>query len=181
MKRTPKPIKGLKKKYHGINEHRLKDNPMEAQALLSFQKLAESAAGFNDSTDALDNLLHVPGVHAVATTGRRRDACTMIQWLGSPVGFAWLVDTFGLEVTRAMQRRSTGGSVKPGQVYASQDSHDRKVERKVIVVALRYGVNHALYRTGPNTHWGVRNVATRRLSYVYERRLLDPTQWKLVP
>jgi hypothetical protein len=182
VKRTKKPLKELKKENYGIHEHRLKDNPMEAQALLSFQKLNASTAGPMNNRDVVDTLVHHAHVEAYATSGQRRDVCTVIQWLGSPVGFAWLVDTFGLEVTRAMRGRVEHDSaIQLGQVYRSLDHRDVKVGRTVTVERLRYGVNTVGYRTGAHTPWAVRSSTTGRLSYVYERRLLDKTQFELVP
>ena len=117
MKRTKKPIKNLKTRNYGIHEHRLEGNPMEAKALLSFQKLNESTAGAMRDLDVIDTLVHVHQVQAVATTQQRREVCSVIQWLGSPVGFGWLVDTFGLEIMREMQERvasATGRSTITG-------------------------------------------------------------------
>jgi len=180
MKKTKKPIKDLKLKNHGIHTHRLKDNPREAKALLAFQALNERTAGPVDQRDVIDHLVHAHLVEAIATTQQRREVCTVIQWLGSPVGFAWLVDTFGLEVVREMRERHGGSEIKPGQVYRSRDARDKKKGRTVTVERLRYDTGHVLYRRGPSTPWACRSSTSGRISYIAECRLLDSTSWELV-
>lgn len=167
----------IKKRHQGRNAHRYRDNPLERKIALAWQE-------FNEPQDHLGHLLHPPTsrLRAPEVSDRdRKTANTVIQWLGSPVGFSWLCDTFGLEIVRATQERGRGGrKVEIGQVYASQDHRDKKKGRTVTVERLRYGYGHRLYKVGPYAEWAVRSSTTGRLSYVKEERLLDPTKWKLI-
>jgi hypothetical protein len=171
VKRGKVNLKKLKARYKGLHEHRLKDNPLEAQIIAAWQQANLDAMGPYTS-DLLKHILgdahhgHVPLLLA-------RRVATALQWLGSPVGFAWLVDTLGLEVVREMQLRSSGGqTVEPGQIYRQV-----KGGRRVVVEKRRYGHGSFLFILGPNTHWTVRNELTGRRSYIRERILLDESKW----
>jgi len=169
------------KKWQGLNPHRYEGNPLEHKLALAWEKLNAEKGPSNDKT-LLDDLLtdYLLTTSWRSTGHERLIACTLIQWLGSPVGFGWLVDTLGLEVVRSMLARSEGGgvAVKPGQVYASQEK--RYVGRKVVVECLRpRPPRNLLYRVGGNAHWTVRNSENGRRSYIYERILLSPNKWRL--
>jgi len=169
-------VSKLPKKWTGLHPHRLKDNALEKKTALAWAALN---AGDRSTLDYLMDVTNKGNIRA--TDHERLTACTLVQWLGSPVGFAWLVDTFGLAVMREMQERVASGeahAVRPGQVYRSLDNRDKG--REVTVERLRYDVTSRLYRRGDNTHWAVRSSTTGRMSYIYERRLLDTTQWMLV-
>jgi len=165
MKREKKPLKALKLGNYGIHEHRLADNPMEAKALLAFQKLNKSTAGPMRHRDVIDHLVHHHQVEAFAGENQRRSVCTVIQWLGSPVGFAWLVDTFGHEIVEEMKGRAGTQAVQVGEVYAATGGNDTR--------RLRVESKHA------EGVWACRNLATSRLSYNKETTLLHG-RWKRV-
>lgn len=168
----------LVSRHKGFHTHRLKDNPLEAKILAAWQE-ANLAASSPRGGDLLDIISHIDS--SIPTYRSQQEAtlvATVLQWLGSPAGFAWLVDTLGLEVVRAMRHRTEGGAqVAPGQIYRVSRGCDA---RQVVVERMRYGVDHALFRLGPNTHWTVQNGDTGRRSYIRERILLDENVWKLV-
>jgi len=179
VKRGKVDIKKLKVRYKGFHEHRLKDNPLEAQIAMAWQAANDAAScpgGIGTTRDLADSVVCVPG-RGIALDYDAKVAATVLQWLGSPVGFAWLVDTLGLEIVREMQMRPARGQapyVEPGQTYQFQG---KRGGRKVTVEKLRHGVGTPLFRMGPSTHWTVRNSETGRRSYVYERILLDRKVW----
>jgi hypothetical protein len=172
--------RGLKKRYQGHHVNRLPGNPLE-------RKLADAWQETNTELDLIDQLLYVQGTSPFlgpvdpVSNQRAKDVSTVIQWLGSPVGFEWLVDTIGLEIQRELLARHNDQTQvpAPGQTYQSQDPRDKG--RRVVVEGLRYSLSHRCYRRGPNTHWTVRNSETGRRSYIYERILLDTKKWKQVP
>lgn len=171
----------VQKKWQGLHAHRYKDNPEEKRAALAWQK-ANTPGEARAQRTLVDDLMGGQQGKRVklGATDEERVACsTVVQWLGSPVGFAWLMDTFGLEITRAMQRRGFPDlTVERGQVYRSLDSRDLKKDRRVTVESLRYGYGHPLYKSGPYAQWSVRSSTTGRLSYVQERHLLDTSRWE---
>ena len=170
----------VQKKWQGLSAHRYKDNPLEKRAALAWQELNTPGTPMSRST--IDYLMDVTNKGNISATDHERlVSSTVIQWLGSPVGFAWLCDTFGAEVVRRMQQRADVGLVvQAGQVYRSRDHRDMKVNRCVTVERLRYPYGHRLYKTGPYAQWAVRSSTSGRLSYVKEQYLLDPTRWELV-
>lgn len=174
--------KRVLKKWQGLHAHRYKNNPDEKRAALAWQELNKLDGRSRSMFDDLMEESPGDAMNTLASPRDRQVASTVVQWLGSPVGFAWLCDTFGLEVVRALQRRAAadGLVVEVGQVYRSLDSRDVKKDRRVTVERLRYGYGHPLYKTGPYAQWAVRSSTTSRLSYVQECHLLDATRWELV-
>jgi len=82
-----------KLKVQGLNTHRFGQNPLE-------RKFAESWDHVHDySPNQLGYLLDKTGSFHPPTPSDRDQvvAATVIQWLGSPVGFHWLAQTLGVE------------------------------------------------------------------------------------
>jgi hypothetical protein len=70
----------------GLHEYRLPDNPEERRLSEAFKEFAK---------DHLAYLLHVGdqgGAPPILNEHDATVACTVIQWLGSPVGQNWLRD-----------------------------------------------------------------------------------------
>ena len=83
--------KEIKKKYRGKHFNRTSrnaDNPKE----LAF---AKAWAETNEAYQILDHLLG-DGLRCKQPTSAEYElAATLVQWLGSPVGYAWLTMTLG--------------------------------------------------------------------------------------
>jgi len=79
----------LRRKYAGLNTHRLASNHLEAQFAIAWQQQNEvaSAPGM-ERADTLDYILHQGDQRfPVRCSDRDRQvANSVIQWLGSPVG-----------------------------------------------------------------------------------------------
>ena len=91
----------IPKRHLGANPHRLKSNPDElAMAKAWFEFIERGQAMAQRRPDAVDNLLDsgkkVPYVD-LASDRDRQVAATVIQWLGSPVGRDFILDTLGIE------------------------------------------------------------------------------------
>lgn len=82
----------LRRKYAGINGHRLQDNFLEAQFAAAWQRMNESAAGPEEGADTLDYILWQGDQRFVEPCSERDRliANTIIQWLGSPVGVGFI-------------------------------------------------------------------------------------------
>jgi hypothetical protein len=85
----------IPQRLRGLNSHRLKSNPDEmvmAKELVRF--IEEGQAMPERRPDALDYLLDSgQGSHPKLATDRDRQvACTVIQWLGSPVGKSFITE-----------------------------------------------------------------------------------------
>lgn len=73
---------------HGLHEYRFRQNPQE-------QRFAEAWTEFNKHTRHIDYLLRVGDQTGRPPHCSERDevvAATIVQWLGSPVGLAFLRD-----------------------------------------------------------------------------------------
>ncbi len=83
----------IKKKYQGQHTNRFSREPLEKKFALSWERHnSTSGAG----PDAVDHLSTTAGeLHA---SDRERAAInTTIQWLGSTIGLAWLMETLGFK------------------------------------------------------------------------------------
>ena len=83
----------MHKAVQGNNAHRLKQNPLEA-------RFAEVWAEKVNRGDILKYLLSHPTAKTLhfPTENEEMVAATIIQWLGSPVGQAFLTEVLGFEV-----------------------------------------------------------------------------------
>ncbi len=91
----------LTRKHRGLNIHRLRSNPKELQFALAWQTQNHNATagGMEYRADTLDYLLH-QGDQRFPTLCSDRDrivANSVIQWLGSPVGEAFIRDVLDTE------------------------------------------------------------------------------------
>lgn len=166
------------KKWQGLHPHRYADNPLERKLALAW---AEFNKAPNGGTNHLDYLMDKKNKGCPpATDAQRLTANTVIQWLGSPVGLAWLVDNIGEDVAKEMNLRAPSArrSIRPGQVYLSLDK--RYEGREIEIEETRHAPGSPRYKTGPYCKWRVRNRETGRRSYIQERHLLDGAQWRLV-
>lgn len=79
----------MRLKNFGLHMYRFRDNPEE-------KRFAEAWEQANERGSILDHLLDMRNAHigrAPSASARDRTvAATVIQWLGSPVGQAWLRD-----------------------------------------------------------------------------------------
>lgn len=165
------------KKWQGLNPYRYKDNPMERKLALAWEKFNKTPKGKPTNLDCLLDPMNQGGVRASAQECVAVN--TVIQWLGSPVGFAWLANTLGVEMAHYVADYVAGNAyepagVQPGQRYRIR----RKGNRTVVVECLHFPLGHQRYKTGPYAEWTVRNSVTGRRSYVRERRLLDVSEWR---
>lgn len=74
-----------KQKHIGRSAYRLSSNPKEAV-------FAESWRMQNERFSTVDWMLGI-GITDKATEQQCAEAATIVQWLGSPIGWAWLMDT----------------------------------------------------------------------------------------
>ena len=91
----------IPKRHLGVNRHRLKSNPDElamAKAWVGF--IEDGQAMPERRPDHVDFLLDsgqtTPHCN-LASDRDRQVAATVIQWLGSPVGRGFILDTLGIE------------------------------------------------------------------------------------
>jgi hypothetical protein len=91
----------IPKRHLGVNHHRLKSNPNELEMAKAWVHFIESGQAMPERRpDHVDFLLDsgqtVP--HCKLASDRDRQvAATVIQWLGSPVGRGFILDTLGIE------------------------------------------------------------------------------------
>lgn len=85
-------MKHLKKKYQGLNTHRLAQNPLEKRFALAWQAQNEVAAPVDGQADTLDYILHEGDQRypKLCSERDRQVANSVIQWLGSPVGESFI-------------------------------------------------------------------------------------------
>lgn len=82
-------------KHEGLSTHRLEpeaDNPREVVFAERWAEYNRSVTGLTGTT--LDWLLHAEDNEAT-TQHEATVAATVVQWLGSPVGFAFLTECLG--------------------------------------------------------------------------------------
>lgn len=81
------------KKWQGLHPYRLKDNPMEKAFAEAFEVLNKTGPGYAHNS-TVDCLLSPDSNKPVPCSERDRTvAATLAQWLGSPVGVSWVMDT----------------------------------------------------------------------------------------
>lgn len=87
----------MKKRHKGISTNRLKTNPREKVFADAWEELnAQPRSRRTPAT--VDYLIHPsnndPSIASLHATDRECEvAATVIQWLGSPVGWSWLQET----------------------------------------------------------------------------------------
>ena len=80
-------------KNKGLHQYRFKDNLLEKQIAVAWNKM-------NEDNDILNYLLSKNNKHLNNDEISKRDrevAATVIQWLGSPVGFNFVKESLNLE------------------------------------------------------------------------------------
>ena len=88
----------LRKRYRGRHTYRLKENPLERRFSQAWQHLNRFCG---DRLDWVDMLSGEEGVMGHGASDRERESLnTAMQWLGSPVGFIWLMETLGFPDVR---------------------------------------------------------------------------------
>lgn len=93
----------IKKDYRGHSLNRLIREPIEKKFALAWQRF--NTVGHPTRPDTVDHLIgNEPSVLFFSKEhDRERKAInTAIQWLGSPVGFNWLLETLGLKGVQDM-------------------------------------------------------------------------------
>jgi len=81
-------------KHHGRFRHRLESNALES--IFAARWETENARGNGRRNGVLELSMHSNGdghVKEPCTQEEATVAATVVQWLGSPVGFSWLRDT----------------------------------------------------------------------------------------
>jgi hypothetical protein len=85
----------LAPEWEGRNAHRLRDNPLELAFACAFQKFCETPSGSLGPSNLERLLSPDPKTTPSATRDQQQVACTVIQWLGSPVGQHFVMDVMG--------------------------------------------------------------------------------------
>lgn len=81
------------KEWQGLHPYRYRDNPMEKAFAEAFELLNKTGPGYGKHS-AVDTLLSPNNNDPVPCSARDRQvAATLAQWLGSPVGVSWVMDT----------------------------------------------------------------------------------------
>lgn len=94
----------IKKDYRGHSVDRISREPIERKFALAWQR--HNTVGHPNRPDTADYMLdRNPSVllFAKAHERERKAINTAIQWLGSPIGFNWLMETLGLKGVRTME------------------------------------------------------------------------------
>ncbi len=76
----------LKRRFRGVSPHRFDSNPLELAYALAWQRKN------NGSTSTLAYMLNGQDCPAEPTARENEIAATVVQWLGSPVGSAFVRD-----------------------------------------------------------------------------------------
>lgn len=95
-------------KHIGRSANRLYREPREAVFAESWKRM--NSKQMHNRPEVIDWLLHGDGsqCHARATQKEATIAATLVQWLGSPVGFGWLENTLraaGYEIKEVQDGR----------------------------------------------------------------------------
>lgn len=94
----------MKNLVHSLNEHRLSSNPLEKRFLELWHEQ-------NKFSGTLEWILSGGPVNERMTVSLRdaQVAATMMQWLGSPIGMAFLEETLGIpDLRKQVQKRFSG-------------------------------------------------------------------------
>lgn len=86
----------MKIKHTGRSTHRLSSNPIEAAFAQAWAKENSPKQFVNRGHGIAEQLLCGEGTGAITRDLSQQEATaatTIIQWLGSPVGFSWLLRT----------------------------------------------------------------------------------------
>lgn len=95
MKRKSYPRRAVKKKWQGKSANRYDREPMERRFAQAWQHYSEPPY-----TSTINDLLDTStGCPKEATDEERIAANTVIQWLGSPVGLAFLEEVLGVDLS----------------------------------------------------------------------------------
>jgi hypothetical protein len=94
----------IKKAYRGHSINRLSREPLEKKFARAWEKL--NTVGHPTRPDTIDHLIgREPSVLLFSKEHEqeRKAINTAIQWLGSPVGFNWLMETLGLKGIESLE------------------------------------------------------------------------------